>query len=133
MCSCQRCIYINHITLQPSALLPQLADFNFDGYTDVLLVSHDGIWAWAQVRRCALLQLSLLCISAEVLAERGNAVCLLSQRTSPRDCLRALCDAVLSLIPPNRTPLQSRRCATPARCPSPHSWLLSWSSWRPCL
>ena len=28
----------------------QLADFNFDGYTDVLLVSHDGIWAWAQVR-----------------------------------------------------------------------------------
>lgn len=27
----------------------QLADFNFDGYTDILLVSHDGIWGWAQV------------------------------------------------------------------------------------
>jgi hypothetical protein len=27
----------------------QLADFNFDGYTDVMMVSQDGIWGWAQV------------------------------------------------------------------------------------
>ncbi|PRW61178.1 FG-GAP repeat-containing isoform B [Chlorella sorokiniana] len=38
----------------------QLADFNFDGYTDVLLVSTDGIWAWAQVRHPGALPFSAL-------------------------------------------------------------------------
>ena len=33
----------------PYRPVPQLADFNFDGYTDVVLVSQDALWAWAQV------------------------------------------------------------------------------------
>ena len=36
--------------LTPSLPSQQLADFNYDGYTDVILVSHDGLWGWAQVR-----------------------------------------------------------------------------------
>lgn len=43
------------LLLRNQTLPLQLADFNFDGYTDVLLVSTDGIWAWAQVLCCAVL------------------------------------------------------------------------------
>lgn len=38
----------------------QLADFNFDGYTDVVLVSQDALWAWAQVRHPGALPFSAL-------------------------------------------------------------------------
>ncbi|KAL4452779.1 hypothetical protein ABPG75_008441 [Micractinium tetrahymenae] len=47
--------------LPDKPLMPlQLADFNFDGYTDVLLVTQDGIWAWAQVRHPGALPFSAL-------------------------------------------------------------------------
>ena len=29
---------------------PQMADFNFDGLQDLLMVGSGGVYAWAQVR-----------------------------------------------------------------------------------
>lgn len=60
--SSQRAVRMAHRTPNPASTpapnalpaccppaCPQLADWNYDGYTDVLLVTKDGIWAWAQV------------------------------------------------------------------------------------
>lgn len=41
--------------LQAAPVLPlQLADFNGDGLTDLILVSSSGLYGWAQVRTQAL-------------------------------------------------------------------------------
>ncbi|GAB4815172.1 hypothetical protein N2152v2_002218 [Parachlorella kessleri] len=37
-----------------------LADFNFDGYTDIILLGHEGIYGWAQVRRPGAVPFSAL-------------------------------------------------------------------------
>lgn len=38
--------------MQGAPRLPlQIADFNADGLTDVILVTHDGVFGYAQVRR----------------------------------------------------------------------------------
>lgn len=35
-------------------------DFNFDGYNDILMVGHEGVYAWAQVRRPGAVPFSAL-------------------------------------------------------------------------
>jgi len=35
-------------------------DFNLDSYTDIILISHEGIYAWAQVRRPGAVPFSAL-------------------------------------------------------------------------
>ena len=37
------------------ALPLQILDFNGDGLNDIVLVSHDGLYGWAQVRAASLL------------------------------------------------------------------------------
>lgn len=115
------------LLLRNQSLPLQLADFNFDGYTDVLLVSTDGIWAWAQVLRCAVLY-------------HANASAFLScscavQWDQQKQRQYHVCVAPLLLLTlvPQPLPVTPRRCAIRAPCPSQRWWRLSWSSWPPYL
>ncbi|KAL4855412.1 Importin-5 [Chlorella vulgaris] len=77
----------------PPVMPLQLADWNFDGYTDVLLVSGDGVWAWAQVRHPGALPFSalvaaLMVIMAAVFGARYLFVSLLMPAGSLRERLR---------------------------------------------
>lgn len=52
---------VDSFDLPDKPVMPlQLADFNFDGYTDIMLVSQDGMWGWAQVRHPGALPFSAL-------------------------------------------------------------------------
>lgn len=63
----------------------QLADFNFDGYTDVLMVSREGIWGWAQVRRAntAEWRCRLKCVWCVWVARLGPALPRHARAASP--------------------------------------------------
>lgn len=117
------------INLTPMNPQPQLADFNFDGYTDVLLVSRDGIWAWAQARGCCW----VLLLAAALMDPSVHAGIKVPGLHSPavlhpKPCVRP----PASPHAPRPAPA-ARRCGTRVRCPSPRWWPPSWSSWPPCL